>query len=248
MDDDQKKEGRSPKVVKLNVGCCNSNDRASDIFVESIQEEIRQENWKNLWDKYGKIITIAVVGSLIVTGVYNMWQKKDLEEREAISVKFSNVQGMVMSGETEKVIDQIKELTNVNKANYALLAKFEYAASLLNSKNKEALSVYKSIFENKKADDLFKDLAYILYVNASIDLMDPKQLLSNMDNMIKILSGEKFVKGKWSLMAQESLAFCYLKIGKNDLARATLEKLVKTSDIPNGMLERSRIIIQSLKE
>ncbi len=246
--DKGKKESNVIKMTNCSSGCCYDSDRSTDVFAESIKEEIRQENWQNLWNKYGILATSLVAGVMLAISVYNMWQKKDLEEREAISVKFTTVQNAIMSENPEKGIEQLKELSHTDNRGYALLAKMEYAASLARRDDKQSLKIYKSIFEDQKADNLFKDIAYILYVNVAIDLMDTKTLTSEIDSIIKTLSSKTFQDGAWSLLAKESLSFCYIKAGQNENAKKTLESLVKTNGIPDGIAERSRMLIQSLEE
>ncbi len=227
--------------------CKTCEERMEDSFIESINEEIRNENWQKLWDKYGKLVTYASCALLIGVSVYSMWQRQDTIDREAISSKFSAVQAQIMSGDIEKALPQIRELSNVSKKDYATLAKLEYASVLRAKDDKEALNQYKTISQDSKVNPLIKDLAYIFYVNASLDLMSTQEILSSIDGFIKELS-EKYVKCSWGLLAKESLAFCYIKLGKNDLAKSSLEALIKTTGVPSDMAERAKVLLQSLSK
>jgi len=227
--------------------CKSCEEKMADSFVESIEEEIRNENWQIIWNKYGKVITYAASAVIIGVAVYSMWQRQDLADKEAISSRFTLVQNMIMSGDLNKAIPQIKALSTVSKKDYANLAKLEYAAVLREKNDKEALVQYKALFSDPKVNSIVSELAYILYVNASIDIMPAKEILLNIDGFIKELS-EKYSKGHWSLIAKESLAFCYIKLGKNDLAKEALESLVKTTGVPNDMAERAKIILQSINK
>lgn len=252
MDNNKKDKGKKAsnviKMMNRASGYSSDADRATDIFAESIKEEIQQENWQNLWNKYGVLVTSVIAGIMLAISIYSVWQRKDLEEREAISVKFTAVQNAIMSGDPEQGIEQLKELSHVDNKSYALLAKMEYAAILARKNDKQSLEIYKSIFEDQKADNLFKNLAYILYTNSAIDLMDAKTLNAEIGKIIETLSAETFQEGPWSLLAKESLSFCYIKVGQNENAKKVLENLVKTDGIPDGIAERSRMLIQSLGE
>ncbi|MDR0744798.1 MAG: tetratricopeptide repeat protein [Holosporales bacterium] len=217
----------------------------ADAFTESIEEEIRSENWQLLWKKYGKFVSSFVAAVIISVAVYNTWRTQDGSEREAISNKFSTIQSAIMSGNASSYISQIREMTNISKTDYAVLAKLEYAAILRERNDLFCLDQYKSIFENKNANIILKELAYILYVNSFIDLKPPSEIIASIDNFIKELA-EKYVNGSWPLVAKESLAFCYIKSGKNDLAKQTLESIAKTSGVPPGMEDRAKILLNSL--
>ena len=113
---DQKKDKNVKKEQSnvINIGCGGCESKI-DAFTDSIEEEIRNENWKKLWDKYGKFVTYVSLGVILSVGVYNMWQKKDISEREAISYKFTSVQNLIMAGNVDVALSQIKELSVVDK-------------------------------------------------------------------------------------------------------------------------------------
>lgn len=217
----------------------------TDNFVDSIEEEIRNENWQRLWDKYGKLITYISCAIIAGVGIYGMWQKQDRADREAISTRYTFIQSALVSGDNQSAISQIKELSGVSKKDYATLAKFEYAAILRQNKDKKALEEYKQIFEDKKVNNILRDLAYIFYVNSSMDLMSTKDLFSEIDNFIKNLK-EKYIGKSWNLLAKESLAFCYMKQGEKEQAKTALMDLAKTHGITESMLERTKILLHSL--
>jgi hypothetical protein len=224
------------------------DDKKFDSFVESIEEEIRSENWQKLWVKYGRVISYGVCTIIIAIGVYSMWQRQDLSDKEAISARYTIVQNMIMSGTSDDAtIAQIREISNASKKNYATLAKFEHA-SLLRSKNdKRALTEYKSICDDHKADELLRDLAYIFYVTTCLDLMAAHEIVSEIGVFIETLKN-KYNKNPWSLLASEALAFCYIKNGDTAAARQTLMELAKTRGIPDAMAARVKMLLNSLRE
>lgn len=221
------------------------DNQKTDSFVDSIEEEIRNENWQRLWDKYGKLITYISCAIIVGVGIYGMWQKQDRAEREAISTRYTFIQSSIVSGDNKSAISQLKELSGVSKKDYATLAKFEYAAILRQNQNKLALNEYKQIFEDNKTNNILKELAYIFYVNSAMDLMPTKDLFSEIDGFITNLKG-KYIGKSWDLLAKESLAFCYMKQGDKEQAKAALLNLAKTHGITESMLERTKILLHSL--
>ncbi|MBQ9441286.1 MAG: tetratricopeptide repeat protein [Alphaproteobacteria bacterium] len=219
----------------------------ADSFIDSIQEEINKENWQRIWDKYGKLISIAA--SIIVIGVigHNVWQTQDLEDREAISASFTSSQNELAAEHTKTALTGFKEIGKSSKHNYAALAKFEEAAILRAKQDKTALDRYKEVFENEKVNSSIKDLAYIYYINTALDLMPEKELETQLPSFISNLLN-KYISKSWDILAKETLAYCYLKQGDNEKARKTLEDLARTENIPAGILERTRELIQYISE
>ena len=225
----------------------NLNWRAPDNFVDDIEDEIRTENWQRLWMKYGKAATLVCSAALLFVGVYSMWQKKNLADTEAISARYTTVQNLIMMGKQDTALPQIRELASVSKKNYALLSRFEHAAILRDKMLSDALAEYKAIYEDKKVDETFRELAYVFYVNAALDLLPVKEIDSAIDGFIENLKS-KYIGGSWDLLAKEALAFCYMKKGDTHAAREALEVLAKTNGITPGMSERAKMLLHSLGE
>ena len=161
------------------------DNQKTDSFVDSIEEEIRNENWQKLWDKYGKVITYVSSAIIIGVGVYGMWQKQDIADREAISTRFTFVQNDLSSENNQSAIAQLKKLSEISKKDYATLAKFEYAAILRQAQNKQALNEYKQIFEDRNTNEILRELAYIFYVNSALDLMPAKERISEIPGEVQ---------------------------------------------------------------
>ncbi|MDR1476494.1 MAG: tetratricopeptide repeat protein [Holosporales bacterium] len=221
-------------------GCCGSSK--FDGFVDSIEEEIRSENWLSIWNKYGKLVSYAAIALLIAVGVYNVWQRQDMADREAMSHRFSIIQNAIMSEKPEQILPQLKEFSASAKEPYKTLSKLVYAANLRAKNDKSAVFQYKQLSEDENADKVFRDFAYIMYVSTSLDLMSVKEITRELDGFIDNLS-KKHVGGPWDMIARETLAFCYIKYGKNDLAKEELIKLAKTQDVPQAMAERAKTLV-----
>ncbi|MDR1609593.1 MAG: tetratricopeptide repeat protein [Holosporales bacterium] len=222
-----------------------NEDRKFDSFIDSIEEEIRNENWQRLWEKYGKLATCGVCAIIMAVGGYNMWQRQDLKDREAISARYVEIQNLAMMGNVSEAMAQFKELSTTSQTDYATFAKFEHAALLRRNNDQAAISEYKALFESKKTNVLIQDLAYVFYVPTCLDLMPTEDLISNIDEFIQSLKA-KYVNGAWTLLAQEALAFCYLKKGDNVLAKEALQSLAKTRGITDIMADRVRVLLHSI--
>ncbi|MDR1391067.1 MAG: tetratricopeptide repeat protein [Holosporales bacterium] len=218
-----------------------------DNLVVIIEEEIRSENWRKFWNRYGKLITYTIAVVLASFGVYEMWRKQDLSDREAISIEYTSVQNAIASGDSDSAFLKVKELANVSKKNYAALARFEYAAILKSKNDRQALVEYMLISDDEKVDKMLRSLAYIFYVNSAIDLLPNSELIVLLDEFISKLK-ENYVGKLWDLLAKESLAFCYIKQGNNKAAKLTLESLAKTTGIPPIMAERTRALLHFIGE
>ncbi|MDR1289451.1 MAG: tetratricopeptide repeat protein [Holosporales bacterium] len=222
-------------------GCGSSS--GFDSFVESIEEEIRSEKWLSIWNRYGKLISYGAVILLLSIGVYNMWLRKDQADREAISYRLTVIQNALSSGPAgQQELANLRELgSSSNKEPYPTLAKLLYASILRSKNDRMAIAQYRQIYEDSKVDKTFREFAYIMYVSTCLDLMSVKEILEKLDGFIDTLSKES-LDCPWGILALETLAFCYIKYGKNALAKETLIKLAKTPGVPAGMADRAKTL------
>jgi hypothetical protein len=225
----------------------SNENKNLDSFIDSIEDDVRAENLRRFWSKYGKVTAYILCAAIALVGVYNVWQKQDGTEKEIISAKFTLIQNAIMSGNGNTVLSELKELSKTSKKNYAIFAKFEYAALLREQKKVAALNEYRSIFEEKKIDDALRDLAYIFYVGAAIELMPTKELIASIEEFIHSLK-ERYVGKTWDLFAKETLIFCYMKKGDNEQAKKALSTLAKTTGITENMANRVKMLLHSLED
>ena len=217
-----------------------------DNFMERVKEDVRKENYERLWNKYGK--AVSVIAGILILGasIYSYWQKQDMADKEAISERFTVAQNALAAERTQNAITNFREISKVSKKNYAMLAKFEYAALLRDKNDIKVLDQYQQIFNDEKIDKSFRDLSYIYYVNSALDLMPDSDLKNKLPQFIKRLS--EYVEKSWDLIAKETLAYCYIKLGEKAKAKSILQSLATTTNIPASMLERARELIQFLNE
>ena len=214
-----------------------------DSFIDSIEEEIRKENYQKLWNKYGKLLsTIVIVGLLGAFG-YSYWKEQDRSEKEAISAQFTLAQNELSRGNTSGALAYFREIGKSDKNNYSALAKLEYASMLHEKNDKKAIEQYVSIYNDKKVSELLRDLAYIYSINASLDLLNDNELHEKLPEFVDELS-KNYVGKKWNCLALEILGYCYIKQKDFENAKKTFSALAKTEGIPDGMLERTREIMQ----
>jgi len=145
----------------------------SDIFRE-VDEEVRREQLKKLWDRYGNLIIALAV--LIVAGVagfrgYQWYQAKlAAESGQAFTA------AMVLSeqGKHEEAEAAFAKVAKDGTASYRTLAEFRAAAELAQRDAKAAVVAYDVLADNRSLNQTLRDLAslragYVLVDSAPYD-------------------------------------------------------------------------------
>jgi hypothetical protein len=195
----------------------------ADIFDE-VSEELKQDQLKQIWNKYSKyIISVAFILLISVLG-YFFYDKWKLEKIEVSSSQFfSGIEKL----EKKEFLSSIEIFSkNVDQAHqgYKTLSLFGIAeANFKIGKVDEMILNYKSIYENQNIDVYYRDLARLLSVM--------KDNVSSFEIQKKILDPILNSPSKLQLLAAELEIMLLIRFNKIDEAKLSISKLLKRTDI-----------------
>ena len=195
----------------------------ADIFDE-VSEELKQDQLKQIWNKYSKyIISVAFILFISVLG-YFFYDKWRLEKIEVSSSQFfSGIEKL----EKKEFLSSIEIFSkNVDQAHqgYKTLSLFGIAeANFKIGKVDEMILNYKSIYENQNIDVYYRDLARLLSVM--------KDNVSSFEIQKKILDPILNSPSKLQLLAAELEIMLLIRFNKTDEAKLSISKLLKRTDI-----------------
>jgi hypothetical protein len=145
----------------------------SDIFNE-VDEELRREQLKRLWERYGIILIALAV--LIVAAVggwrgYEWWQARKAAEAGAA---FEVAASLAQQGKQQEAEAAFAKIAADGTPTYRVLAKMREASALAERDPKAAVAIYDSIAAGQGLDQIQRDLAalraaYLLADTASYD-------------------------------------------------------------------------------
>jgi hypothetical protein len=133
-------------------------DVVSDIFRE-VDEEVRREQLKKLWDRYGNYAVAAAV--LLVAGIaawrgYVWWDEKKAAETGAAFEVASSLAEAGKRGEAEAAFAKIAA---DGTSGYRQLARLREAAELAQTDAKAAIAAYDRIAADGSVGPILRDLA-----------------------------------------------------------------------------------------
>jgi hypothetical protein len=130
----------------------------SDIFRE-VDEEVRREQLKKLWDRYGNYVVAAAV--LLVAAVaawraYMWWEAKKAAETGAA---FEAATTLAEAGKRSEAEAAFAKIAADGTAGYRHLARMREAAELAQSDVKAAIAAYDQIAADRAVGPVLQDLA-----------------------------------------------------------------------------------------
>ncbi len=131
-------------------------------FIQEVDEDLRHERYKRLWDKYGNYVAIAVVALVVGIGgsvAYRDWQKsKRAEDTQKL------VQAVELSMTDPKLgPDSLASLAKSASAGVGTLARLHQAAAFARAGDApKAIEIYDQMAADGSVDPIFRDLAVLL--------------------------------------------------------------------------------------
>lgn len=140
----------------------------SDIFRE-VDEEVRREQLKKLWDRYGNYVVVAAV--LLVAAVaawraYMWWEARKAAETGAA---FEAATALAEAGKRSEAEAAFAKIAADGTAGYRHLARMRESAELARSDAKAAITAYDRIAADRAVGPVLQDLAALRAAALLID-------------------------------------------------------------------------------
>jgi hypothetical protein len=203
----------------------------SDIFRE-IDEELRRDNLRELWSRYGRYIIAIAVFALVVAGGIVAWQDHQLSERRAQSTRYASALTLARDGKESDAVKVFAAIAHEG-GGYAVLASFEEAGLLAKSGDREAAAVaYDRIAEASDVDPNLRGLAVLLSVMQRMPQADPHATIDRLGPLTA--SGNP-----WRPTAIELTALARLQSGDKSGALDLFKSLADDPATPQGLRARA---------
>lgn len=131
-------------------------------FIQEVDEDLRHERYKRLWDKYGKFVVAAVVVLVIAiagTVAYRDWQKS----RRADDTRKLVEAIELAAADPALGPDALASLAKSASSGVGTLARLHQAAALVRAgQSAKAIEIYDQLAGDGSVDPVFRDLAVLL--------------------------------------------------------------------------------------
>ena len=206
----------------------------SDIFNE-VDEEVRREQLKKLWERYGNYLVALCV--LIVLGVaawrgYEWWQVKQAAQSGAA---FEQAAALAEAGKHEEAEAAFAKLASDGTAGYRVLAGLRQAAELARTDSKAAVAAYDQISADKNAGQAIEDLAA---VRAGLLLVDSAPYSELRTRLEPLTTADRTFRHS----AREILALSAWKSGDLTAARQWTDLIIADPQSPSGARSRAEVL------
>jgi hypothetical protein len=210
-----------------------------DIFTE-VEEDLRRERAKRLWDRYGWIATALLLAIVAGTAGYQGWRWYQAREAAAASERFLGAVRAAEGNETARAIEGFATLTREAPGGYRMLARFQEAGVRAKAGEREiAVGLWDQLAADPATPQPYRDLAALLAVMHRIDGGDPAALTARLAALDR-------PDGAFRFSARELLAVLAEKQGERDRAVTILRALASAPDAPTALRTRATEMLGAL--
>jgi len=208
-----------------------------DSFLREVDEAVRQERYKKLWDQYG--VYALGLAALIVAGVaaYKGWAYWQERQAQAAGAKFSEALTMLDGADATKAKDVIALLAEEGPPGYRVLARFQLAAAEAEAGDiDKAVADYDALASDSSVDEILRGHATLQAAALRLDKTD----YAEMERRLKDLAeGDS----AWRFSARELLGLSAYRLNNMREAEKQFGALVGDQGTPPNLRERADMML-----
>jgi hypothetical protein len=207
----------------------------SDIFHE-VDEEVRREQLKKLWDRWGNYI--VALAFLVVLGIagWRGWEWWEAKKSQEAGAAFEAALLLAQAGKHDEAGAAFAKVAADSPLGYRILARFREAAELSTRDREAAVKAYDALAADSRIGRTLQDLAA---VRAGLLLVDSASL-NEMQTRLEALTGPD---RPFRHSARELIALTAWRAGYVAAARRWFDMIMTDNETPSGTRTRIEMLM-----
>ncbi len=213
---------------------------SDDSLFREVNEAVRQDQLKSLWDKYGLWIVAGAV--LIIAGVsgYKFWVYWTAEQAKAAGARFVGGITHIEDGKNSEAVDVFKSLAEDGPRGYRTLSRFQLASLYAKGdKRAEAVKIYDELASQTGVGTVQKNFARIQAATLRLDEAPFEEMRKRLDDLA--VTGNT-----WRHSARELLGLSAYRSGNTSVAERYFNTILSDQQSPVNMRRRAEMMLSLL--
>ena len=224
------------KKTKTNI---QNEETQQDAFIREVDEDLKNESMKKLWDKYGLFITICVVVALSLAVSYESIKAWYIKRAENWSDTYAVALNLQNQGKYDESLAALNVIIDGKFGAFADLAKMQQVNVLSDQgKEEEAIIALSTIANDKDFNKQLRDLAIIKLASHKLDTATNEEI----KNILEPIASDN----AWYGTAQEMLAIVAVRDGNIEEAKNIYQSLLDNTSVSDELKNRVRDILSVL--
>ena len=205
----------------------------NESFYREVDEELRRDQMRSWWDRYGKLAILGVVLLLAAIGGYIWWQnqqeQKAGERGETLIAAFEDVS----SGNKAAAQEKLDRLAGADSPGYRAAALITKADLAIEANDLDAAArLFQQIADDEDFAAPYRELATVRMTALQFDKLPPQAVVDRLKSLA-------VPESAWFGSAGEMVAISYLKLDKPQDAARIFAQLAKDRKVPQSIQARA---------
>jgi len=210
-------------------------------FFEEVDEEVRNEKFKQFLNKYGGYILLILVLALSIAVGYEKIGEWRIRKAEQKNVQYT--QATAPNPNYENNISELETIVATEKGLYKDMARLQIANILLDNNQKDrALADLEQIYKDNETTDKIREIAAIKLATYKIDASP----LSEVEALLTPIAQNE--NSAWKNMAKELLAMSAIQNKDYEKAKGIYQELLTNGDISEEFRARVNDMLASISD
>ena len=208
-----------------------------DSFLREVDEAVRHDQYKRLWDRYG--IVALGAAALVVVGVagykgWSYWQEKRAQDAGA---KFTQALLMEDGADAAKAREMLTALAEKGPEGYRVLARFQLAAAEAKAGDiDKAVADYDALAIDPGVDPILRGHATLQAAVLRLDKADYAEMERRLQGLVDSNSA-------WRFSARELLGLSAYRLNNIREAEKQFSALIGDQGTPPNLRERADMML-----
>ena len=193
------------KSVIIKKDTSKVNPELTDAFIQEVDEEVKNDNLKVLWNRYGVMIiafVVLAVSAAVSFDQIRLWKTAQNQKRTE-----NYVAATQLKENPQDTLAALQQITQQNSGIFSDFARLQIANVLFNqNKTEEALTELENIYKDKEVNEEVKHIALVKLATYKVDTLSAKEFAE----LVRPLTVEN---SSWTPVVQDLLAMSAIKNG-----------------------------------
>jgi hypothetical protein len=206
----------------------------SELFDE-VDEEVRREQLKKLWDQYSIYIIAAAILIVAAVGGWRGYQYLEAQKAAEAGAAFEAAIGLAEQNKSAEAEAAFDKLATTAPSGYRMLARLRAAGEVAARDPKAGAKLYDELAADRSIGAEQQDLARIRAAGLLLDT-------DTYPNMLQRLDAAAKPEATFRHTARELLALSAWRANDTTAARRWLEMIASDGETPSAMRQRAEAL------
>jgi len=215
------------------------DDHAADAFIMEVDEEVKNDNLREFFKKYGLFITLFVVLILSATVSFETiknWRDNQFRTKTDAYLAANSAAG------SEEMLTALEKIAAGNNGIYSELARLQMTDILFEQgKNDDAFKMLEVLSSNDELNPRVKNLAAVKLAARKVDTADFEEIEALLNPVIS-------ADDSWSPVAREYMALSAIKSGNVEKARELYQQILQDGRVSEEFRARVQDMLTAISD